>query len=691
MSVYDKRRAYKLYSDGRNYVLNSQYIDNEKLLFRVVNSQLYLNKITNDEWNKLLSSKLYSVITESYGCLGLLSQKEPKREYYLVFVKDAASIGVVKETEVFRVTDVFFIHLSNETSSYERTANDDILENNSLNTNSAHFVDVKKFLSNGYFYFSLSVDLKNRFDLTLNSQQRNDQNSKSDYRFFWNFNLHSPLKRLSVDTDQWLLKLICGCVEIKKVVTSTKLYRACIISRLSCERAGTRFNCRGLNDLGSVANFVETEQIIFSEENEECSFTQIRGSLPLFWEQSGFQVGAHKIRLSRAPELCYPAFVKHFKHINYDKCFVLNLLSQKGDEYVLSKYYDELVKVYMKTESKIGGYVHFDYHAELKNLKNQALVSSLWPQIDKWFAQFKQNLYYFKSNEPSKTRTQKFVIRTNCIDCLDRTNNVQLFIGLGLIKNQLVDLGLYDDKTINKFRDVFRQLWLLNGDNISKIYAGTGAIQGKSVTQDIGRSLTRAIQNNFFDSSKQDVIDLLLFNYNKKIYSRYGCEVIERAKVLLNSDCFRLPSYILYNLVNRYKAYTDEITCNLVIATWNINGGLSEKDMRDAELDDWLTRAPLISSDTQLGYLDRSYNFNERNIDVFAIGFEEIVDLNASNIVNASDENSNKWFKKLRDFFAKYDDYVSITNEPLQLVGVCLFVFVKKKHASFIRLRLHNS
>lgn len=31
--------------------------------------------------------------------------------------------------------------------------------------------------------------------------------------------------------------------------------------RLSCERAGTRFNTRGVNDDGAVANFVETEQV----------------------------------------------------------------------------------------------------------------------------------------------------------------------------------------------------------------------------------------------------------------------------------------------------------------------------------------------------------------------------------------------------------------------------------------------
>lgn len=50
-----------------------------------------------------------------------------------------------------------------------------------------------------------------------------------------------------------------------------------------------RFNVRGTNDEGHVANFVETEQVIFLD-NEVTSYIQTRGSVPLFWEQPGVQV-----------------------------------------------------------------------------------------------------------------------------------------------------------------------------------------------------------------------------------------------------------------------------------------------------------------------------------------------------------------------------------------------------------------
>lgn len=46
---------------------------------------------------------------------------------------------------------------------------------------------------------------------------------------------------------------------------------------------------------------------------------------------------------------------------------------------------------------------------------------------------------------------------------------------------QIQLLGLADKKqTVARFEEVFRQMWINNGNEISKIYAGTGAIQGGS-------------------------------------------------------------------------------------------------------------------------------------------------------------------------------------------------------------------
>lgn len=57
-----------------------------------------------------------------------------------------------------------------------------------------------------------------------------------------------------------------------------------LISRKSVHQAGTSSNVRGLDDEGNVANFVETEVIIYF--NKYClSSVYVRGSVPVFWLQ----------------------------------------------------------------------------------------------------------------------------------------------------------------------------------------------------------------------------------------------------------------------------------------------------------------------------------------------------------------------------------------------------------------------
>lgn len=77
-------------------------------------------------------------------------------------------------------------------------------------------------------------------------------------------------------------------------------------------------------------------------------------------------------------------------------------------------------------------------------------------------------------------REQRGTIRSNCLDCLDRTNCVQTFLGLDVLSDQIQNLGFGEKQTMTRFEEVFRQMWINNGNEVSKIYAGTGAIQGGS-------------------------------------------------------------------------------------------------------------------------------------------------------------------------------------------------------------------
>jgi len=77
--------------------------------------------------------------------------------------------------------------------------------------------------------------------------------------------------------DDYITVVIRGYVGVSSDVYQPETRRKLdliVISRLSCMRAGTRYNARGVNDDGHVGNFVETEQIV-SIDNHVCAYTQI--------------------------------------------------------------------------------------------------------------------------------------------------------------------------------------------------------------------------------------------------------------------------------------------------------------------------------------------------------------------------------------------------------------------------------
>ncbi|XP_058042198.1 synaptojanin-1 [Ahaetulla prasina] len=557
---------------------------------------------------------MYSKVMDAYGLLGVLRLNlGDTLLHYLVLVTGCMSVGKIQDSEVFRVTSTDLISLRTDPSDEERVS------------------EVRKVLNSGNFYFAWSstgVSL----DLSLNAH-RNMQEESTDNRFFWNQSLHLHLKHYGVKCDDWLLRLMCGGVEIRTIYAAHKQAKACIISRLSCERAGTRFNVRGTNDDGHVANFVETEQVIFLDECVS-SFIQIRGSVPLFWEQPGLQVGSHRVRMSRGFEANAPAFDRHFHTLKnlYGKQIIVNLLGSKEGEHMLSKAFQSHLKA--SEHANDIKMVNFDYHQMVKGGKAEKLHGVLKPQIQKFF---ECGFFYFDGKEVK--RSQSGTIRTNCLDCLDRTNSVQAFIGLEMLTKQLEVLGLAEKpQLVTRFQEVFRSMWSVNGDSVSKIYAGTGALEGKAKAgklKDGARSVTRTIQNNFFDSSKQEAIDVLLLG------NTLNSDLADKARALLTTGSLRVSEQtlqsasakILKSMCENFYKYSKPKKIRICVGTWNVNGGKQFRSIafRNQTLTDWLLDAPKIACISE--FQDRK----SKPIDIFAIGFEEMVELNAGNIVSARD------------------------------------------------------
>lgn len=261
-----------------------------------------------------------------------------------------------------------------------------------------------------------------------------------------------------------------------------------LISRLSCRRAGTRFNSRGIDDDGYVANFVESETVYWHPSTLCFSYVQIRGSVPIFWEQAtGLLPGQQKIQITRSPEATQPAFDKHFEllELKYGTIHILNLLSASkvGEVDLTSRYKHhvtqspsrQVIELDVVEGQRILQHSQFDFHAETKGPSGYEAASNVRSLIENQAEGFVYFLcddaepgtvpaFHEKSTftkGPAVLLQQGGVFRTNCLDCLDRTNLVQTILSQMAIESCLNHRG---ERASAEFWMRHSSIWADNGD-----------------------------------------------------------------------------------------------------------------------------------------------------------------------------------------------------------------------------------
>lgn len=267
----------------------------------------------------------------------------------------------------------------------------------------------------------------------------------------------------------------------------------------------------------------------------------------VFWEQqTGLLPNQQKIQISRSPEATQPAFDKHMESITlkYGATHVINLLSEtKSGEVELSTHYTQHIKRSPLFDSGGRGgssslrSTEFDFHAETKGPGGFEAANKIRQFIESSADSF--SFFLMESSdagvpgrshgdreayEAEKKRgvgsvilQQEGIFRTNCLDCLDRTNLVQ-----GILSRMAIEAFLEQLNHLvgPEFWMRHSALWADNGDALSKIYAGTGALKssftrtGKmslaGAIADARKSATRIYINNFADKDRQNTIDVLL-------------------------------------------------------------------------------------------------------------------------------------------------------------------------------------
>ena len=445
-------------------------------------------------------------------CFGVIGSIRLIASFYLILIKSRQKVGVLNGHEIWRVESVELIPYINK---------EEILRENEKRFNYMSKKMIEDVLKTEAFYFSYTADLTN--SIQSQSLPTYDVNSslfeRANARFTWNYFLLSNFKPRR-EMGSFLLPIIHGFVSINATRVNNKQIEFGLVSRRSCLNAGTRFNVRGADENGNVANYVETEQFLIYQDFR-CSYVQIRGSIPIFWSQ--------KPNLKYKPSIVISETKNHLdvcqKHLNgvftsFENQVLINLVNQHGSEGNLEKAFCETVKMIAHPNLK---YEAFDFHKQCGQDR--------WDRLSILINRLAndQDLYGFfcVNKNGNLISSQKGVFRTNCIDCLDRTNVVQGLLAKRILHIQLIKLNIIgENEAIEsnlELHEVFKKVWADNGDVMSIQYAGTGALKsdftrtGKRTKYGLMRdgfnSMYRYYLNNFYDGYRQDSIDLFLGNY----------------------------------------------------------------------------------------------------------------------------------------------------------------------------------
>ncbi|KAL0950766.1 hypothetical protein HGRIS_007534 [Hohenbuehelia grisea] len=451
-----------------------------------------------------------------YGILGLISLSLSE---YVVILTGRELRGRLMGHDVYRATDFEVLPL-NPNISVSNPPHP--VENHLLALLRSHW-------TGGQFLFSYTCDLTRR----LQAQWANaaDDGRKAmweavDDRFFWNRFIQTRLIE-SVTPDQdlsaFIFPIMYGTFDIRPAFIHGRHIQLALISRRSRYRAGTRYFRRGIDQDGNVANFNETEQILLVEgsahamrdPNEfaaKLSFVQIRGSIPLYWAEINTLRYKPDLQVMEKHDTAN-AMRQHLqKQVNtYGENSLVNLVNHKGHEKPVKDAFERYVAEVALPQVK---YQYFDFHTECKHMRwdrISLLIEKLEPDL------LRHGYLHLDGSSPEPVKVQTGIVRTNCMDNLDRTNVVQAALAKWTLNKQLHSLGILpENATIDDYevlsRD-FREMWADHADQISKAYGGSGALKTdftrtnkrtkKGALQDGVKSLQRYLKNNYFDGPRQ--------------------------------------------------------------------------------------------------------------------------------------------------------------------------------------------
>eukprot|EP00397_Hematodinium_sp_SG-2012_P003059 GEMP01003067.1.p1 GENE.GEMP01003067.1~~GEMP01003067.1.p1 ORF type:complete len:1086 (+),score=196.16 GEMP01003067.1:209-3466(+) len=530
---------YSVYQDRTYVYIHGRYKDkNVGCLMRIykgTNNELNMDELGDivpvSETAAFLDREKVDVIANvAYGILGFIRFT---MGYYLVVITKRKKLGKLGHHTIYSVEKTMMVHVFVPSRV-----------NEALNRDELRLKDLF-FCKDFFFSYTYDLALSVQRNWADKKRVRADDPFYVDptyFRFVWNKKLLEPFRRGPRRWRRWVLPVVHGFIGHASCSASGAPFDIALIARRSSLFAGTRYRKRGVNPDGQAANDVETEQVVWDDSMRHfnrgrvLSFTQMRASVPLFWSQEA--KGMH----FKPPFMyvrCDPTLAAFRNHVadlfqRYgEPLLFINLMKNKfqdSHESKLSHFFEDAIEL---LNAELPRDQQIVYKAlDLKNA--QRPIYELLTKISREIVSAVGFLHYDHDVQP--VRLQKGSLRTNCVDCLDRTNVLQFFVGLEVLEHQLSALSVLPPKTDKALLDfsqeivsVLEEMYDFMGDSLALQYAGSVAHKKYQLlprprimknSKELLTSVHRHYSNSFGDGDKQNSMNLLLGVYLPTIHPR---------------------------------------------------------------------------------------------------------------------------------------------------------------------------
>ncbi|XP_050101870.1 phosphoinositide phosphatase SAC7-like isoform X4 [Malus sylvestris] len=417
----------KLYTRMRLWEFPDQYVveptdgsqGSSLAVSRVDGSMQLIDKLPDS------SSVRVPKIRTIFGVVGILKLLAGS---YLMVITDREHVGSYLGHPIFKVSSL-------KVFPCDHSLKNSPAEQKKMETEFSGLLNIAEKTPGLYFSYETN--------LTLSAQRLHDLGDESkllplwrqaEPRFLWNNYMLEGM--IDNKLDPYLLPIVQGSFHHFQAAIGKDIIDVTLIARRCTRRNGTRMWRRGADSDGYVANFVETEQIMHLN-GFTSSFVQVRGSIPLLWDQIvdlTYKPKFEIVRLEEAPRVAERHFLDLRK--KYGAVLAVDLVNTHGGEGRLSEKFASAMQHIVSEDLR---YWHFDFHHICGHVHFERL-SILYEQIVDFLD---RNGYLLLNEKGEKMKEQLGVVRTNCIDCLDRTNVTQSMIARNMLECQLRRLGIF--------------------------------------------------------------------------------------------------------------------------------------------------------------------------------------------------------------------------------------------------------